>query len=156
MVLTGIIRHWLALILLTLHTCSLFSDMFAGDACLSGYCVFIIGSCIEDWCICWKLTEAYAEINIKIKTLSGPQTGRSFSFLFFTFPSMIHVLCLLHEQFAMWSSASKENETCLTAFYGRTTQFVLLLLQVSQITRYLVFPFCPQSNFSGVTWGVWQ
>lgn len=46
--LMGIIRHWLALILLTLHMCTLFSDdVFLREIGLLGYCVFIIGSSIE-------------------------------------------------------------------------------------------------------------
>lgn len=88
------------------------------------------------------------EINIlKLKHFWDPQTGRSFSSLFFTFPSVIHVLCLLHEQFATWSSTHKDKENCLKAFYGRTTQLILLLSQVSQFIRYLAFPFCPPISF---------
>lgn len=59
-----IIRHWLALILVTLHRCFLFSCMFTGVVCLLRYCVCTIGSCIEAWHMHWKLTKAYAEINI--------------------------------------------------------------------------------------------
>lgn len=47
LVLMGIIRHWLALILLILPMCTLFSGVFLGEICLLGYYVLIIGSSIE-------------------------------------------------------------------------------------------------------------
>lgn len=83
----------------------------------------------------------------EIKLLLWPQIGRSFPFLFLLFT--VYVMPL------SWTICNVElhmqrRRNLSYSIYGRAKQLGILLLQVFQFTRYLMFLFCPPSLISQV------